>query len=138
MYFDKEFVWYEDHFAYHITEKSNIENIKEKGLIPLCQERSLSVNDSKKAIYFFDYVYSAEEWAYWLYKNKVVELELLKFNLKRRKWYKKDVQIGDFYITKPVLPEKLEILERVDEEGNEFTLDKISYQKKLIWTPLKK
>lgn len=43
MIFEKEFIWYEDHYAYYITEKSNIDMIREKGLIPLCGERSNSV-----------------------------------------------------------------------------------------------
>lgn len=138
MFFDKEFIWYEDHYVYHITETENLENIIKKGLIPLCGERSESVGDTRKAIYFFDYIYSAEDWAYRLYANQYSELELLKFNLKRRKWYSLSNEIGDFYVTRPVLPEHIEILNRRDEEENIFTLDEITFQKRLIWEPLKK
>lgn len=137
MIFEKEFIWYEDHYAYHITEKSNIDMIREKGLIPLCGERSLSVGDKISAIYFFDYLYSASDWAYWLYNDYKEELELLRFNLKRRKWYSKDQYIGDFYLTKPILPDNIDILKRIDEDGNTFTLDDITYEKKLIWKQLK-
>lgn len=138
MFFDKEFIWYNDHFVYHITEKDNIESIREQGLVPTCGERSISFGDTREAIYFFDYIYSVEEWAFRLYENKYTELELLKFNLKRRKWHALDNQIGDFYITRPIIPENIEILNRKDEEDNIFTLDEIAFQKKLIWEPLKK
>ena len=137
MFFDKEFIWYNDHYVYHITKSENVENITKKGLVPFCGERSISVGDTRKAIYFFDYIYSAEEWAYRLYEDNI-ELELLKFNLKRRKWYMVNQEIGDFYITSPILPENIEILKRITEDNNIFSINEISYQKKLIWEPLKK
>lgn len=49
----KEFIWQQDHSAYHITTKENMKKIKEQGLTPKLGERSKSVGDTEKAIYFF-------------------------------------------------------------------------------------
>lgn len=138
MIFSKEFIWYDDHFVYHITEKSNLDEIRKVGLKPFCGERSKSVDETRNAIYFFDNLFSTENWIDELYKNKdKTSLELLRFNLKRRKWYIQNQMIGDFYLLRPVLPEKIELLKRTDEKNIIHPLTDIVYQKKLIWEPLK-
>lgn len=140
MIFDKEFIWYSDHFVYHITETSNIDGIRENGLIPFCGDRSRSVGDTIKAIYFLDYPYNIEEWVDLLFEDSDKNnLELLRFNLKRRKWYMGGCwEYGEFYTMNPVLPNRIDLLKRVDEKGNIYTLDNIVKQKKLIWEPLQK
>lgn len=111
MVFDKEFIWYEDHFVYHITTKENIESIIKHGLIPSLGERSLSKMDINKAIYFFDNINNFQMWAELLYPNiDIKNLELLRFNLKRRKWY---IHNGgeDFYLLNKVPPQKIQYLD---------------------------
>ena len=135
----EEEIWHEDHYAYHITHKKYIENIKKEGLQPSCGKRSIEANDTRKAIYFSDTLYLVEQWIEKLYKeNNKQELELLKFNIKEKSWYAKDETIGDFYILKPILPENIEILNKYDELNNPYTIDNIQKQKKLNWDKLKK
>ena len=81
----KEFIWYKDHFVYHITSKDNIKSIKEKGLVPNLGERSKLLGDNEKAIYFFDSFTNMLDWMNVLYKDENKDnLEVLKFNIKRR------------------------------------------------------
>lgn len=111
MVLDKEFIWYEDHFVYHITPKENMGSIIKYGLVPSLGERSLSKGDINKAIYFFDNINNFEMWAELLYPNlDISDLKLLRFNLKRRKWY---IHNGaeDFYLLNKVLPQKIQYLD---------------------------
>lgn len=139
MIFFEDFIWKTDHYAYHITRTNNLLTIKNNGLIPKCGERSLINNDSRKAIYFFDSLYSIDDWIEALYNNKNIEsLELLRFNLKNRKWHSQNSDIGDFYLCNPVLPKRIELLKREDEEGHMFNINDVILQKKLIWESLRK
>lgn len=138
MTFEKEYKWHEDHYAYHITQTKNIESIKQNGLQPMCGRRSIESKDTRLAIYFSDTLYLVEQWIELLYKTKnKQELELLKFNIKEQNWYAQDETIGDFFLLKPIIPEKIEILEKYDELNNPYTIDKIQTQKKLKWNSLK-
>ena len=138
MIFEKEFIWYKDHYVYHITNKDSLDKIRTVGLKPLCGDRSKSVGDIRKAIYFFDSIYSIDNWIEELYKNKDKNtLELLRFNLKRRKWYSQNKEIGDFYLLNPISPERIELLKREDDNGIIHTIDNLVYQKKLLWIPIK-
>lgn len=141
MIFDKEFIWYEDHYVYHIATVDNIESIIKNGLVPKCGLRSKSVEDNKKAIYFFDSLYSIDNWIDELYKNKSIkELELLRFNLKRRKWFFKDAEIGDFYLTRPINNTNIDYLRIYDNNGKPLSLnsDYIFDKDKLVWDNIKK
>lgn len=139
MKFEKEYIWYEDHYAYHITQTKNIESIKQNGLQLMCGRRSLESNDTRSAIYFSDALYLVEQWIDLLYKTKNKhELELLKFNIKGKKWYVQDETIGDFFLLKPVLPDTIDILSKYDEDDNLYTIDTIMKQKTLRWEKLKK
>ena len=81
------FIWRKDHYAYHVTNVNAMKSICQYGLKPLCGERSRSVGDSIKGIYFTDYFYSVLEWIDLLYKDvSVYDLEVLRFNLRNRKW----------------------------------------------------
>ncbi len=116
MVFDKEFIWRKDHFAYHITKKENMESIIEKGLIPQIGDRSKSVGDDIKAVYFIDDLSRLDEWIEALYKDEELkDLEILKFNLKNRKWYIKFLDDGEFYTPNIILPNKIEFLRLYDE-----------------------
>ena len=119
MIFNKEFIWYKDHYVYHITNKKNMENIITNGLKPMLGERSISIGDTIKGIYFTDNLYVIDEWMDKLYDNKD-SLEVLRFNLKRLKWY---IHNGgeDFYLTNKVLPEKLDYL-TIYEKDKHLTL----------------
>lgn len=137
MIFDKEFIWYKDHYAYHLTDKMNMENIINDGLIPKCGDRSKSVGDTRKAIYFFDSLYSIVDWIDKLYENKdIYKLELLRFNLKRRRWYSQNREIGDFYLPYAVPREKLEYLRIIDINGQYMFLNENLDNMKLQWEPL--
>ena len=105
----KEFIWYQDHFAYHITEKQNIDSIIKNGLIPSIGNRSRVAGDEFKAIYFFDEIYSLEEWMDFLYQNQDKDsLEILRFNIKNLKWYFH--RKNEFYITQIIPSEKIDFL----------------------------
>ena len=128
----EEFIWNEDHYAYHLTHKNNIEKIIKEGLIPLCKERSISKNDVKNSIYFFDRLSNAFDWSYYLYNSaNLQELELLRFNLKNKKWFFHN-NGEDFYLDSKLLPKELEFLSNIEEVVTEDDLDK-----QLIWTPIK-
>ena len=138
MIFSEEFIWRNDHYAYHLTESKNIKLIQEKGLVPMIGKRSISVNDNIKAIYFFDNIYSTEDWINELYKDKdPSNLELLRFNLKNRKWYIKDLETGEFYLTRIILPSKIEYLRLYDEENEKnFNLNNFSIKYIQEWNPI--
>lgn len=110
MIIDHEFIWYQDHFVYHITEKDNIESILKYGLIPSLGERSILAGDQFKAIFFFDEIYHIEEWMDFLYKNKDKDsLEVLRFNIKRLKYFIHN-NGEEFYLKHKIPVEKIDYL----------------------------
>lgn len=128
----KEFIWVEDHYVYHLTQKNNLDNIIKCGLIPMCQERSISHDDAFPAIYFFDNLDNLFNWIYALYKKDDLNgLELLRFNLKRKQWF---LHNGgeDFYLQEKIKPNELMYLSNSNE-----LIDEEDLGKKLIWTPIK-
>ncbi len=135
-----EFIWREDHYAFHITNVDAMVNICKLGLKPLCWERSMSVGDTTKGIFFFDYLFSASDWIERLYEKKdIYELELLKFNLKNRKWIKWNND--EFYLPNKVFPEKIDYLRIYDiREGIYLPLnfiDKVDEKRIIIvWNSL--
>ena len=134
-----EFIWRTDHYAFHLTNDNSMKKICVEGLKPLCGERSQSVNDNFNGIFFFDNIESVSRWIDVLYENKdIYELELLRFNLKNRKWIKKNDD--EFYLIHKVLPKKIEYLRLYDNEKNVFlplnSIDSIDKQKILTWNSL--
>lgn len=132
-----EFIWRSDHYAFHLTNKKAIGSISKQGLKPLCGKRSKSVGDDTKGIYFFDCLGSVTDWIEALYENKnIEELELLRFNLKNRKWLKRND--NEFYLLNKVLPEKIEYLRIYDPEKEMYLpLNNLDYyypDKKLLLT----
>lgn len=135
----KEFIWRKDHYAFHITNIEAMENICIYGLKPLCGKRSISVGDDIKGIFFFDDLYSVLEWIDALYKNKnIYELELLRFNLKNRKWIKYDAD--EFYLPNKVLRERIEYLRIYNIERNIYLplnyVHELNEKNVLIWNSL--
>ena len=135
-----EFIWKEDHYVYHITNADAMEVICQEGLKPLCGDRSKSVGEDIKGIFFFDGLPSTNEWIEMLYENaNVEELELLRFNLKGRKWIMHNGE--DFYLTEGIPTNKIEYV-RVFDTKNRFytTIDNLDYdyasQYLLIWRDL--
>lgn len=140
----KEFIWKVDHYAYHVTDKKNLASIAMHGLLPKCGDRSKSIGDTRKAIYFFDCLESVYDWAEWLYEDKNIEdLALLRFNLKRRKWHIQNIHEGDFYLDNKVDKEAIELLYVYDENHvlvplnmylNRYNLEwkKITEDKKIL------
>lgn len=121
MVLTEEFIWRTDFYAYHVTNIDNIDSICKEGLKPLCGDRSKLVYDNTKGIYFFINLYNAPAWIDALYKNKdKYELELLRFNLKNRKWFIS----GDdeYYLIHKVKPEKIEYL-RIFNNNEYLPLD---------------
>lgn len=140
MIIGQEFVWHQDHFVYHITEKQNIESIIKYGLIPTIGNRSLLAGDKFKAIFFFDKLYNLEDWMDFLYKNKDKNsLEVLRFNIKRLKGF---IHNGgeEFYIKNHIPAEKIDYLKLYNEERlitfNEM-MDKNVYDLDYRWNKLK-
>lgn len=110
-----EFIWKEDHYAFHVTNVDAMKSICRDGLIPLCGERSRSVNDDIIGIFFFDHLVSASFWMDVLYENKdITELELLRFNLKDRMWIKHND--NEFYLPNGVFPNDVEYLRIYDPQ----------------------
>ena len=117
MIITKEFIWKTDHYGYHITNIDAMKNICVEGLKPLCGERSKLADDNFNGIFFFDNLYNLNEWIDVLYKNKnIYELELLRFNIKQRKWIIKNPD--EFYLIHKVNKEKIEYLRFYDEEND--------------------
>ena len=134
-----EFIWRKDHHVFHITNMEAMGNICKQGLKPQCGERSKSIGDETKGIFFFDYLGSACDWIDVLYKNKnIYELELLRFNLKNRKWIKHNND--EFYLLNKVFPEAIEYLRIYDTEKNVYLplnfVDDINEKCILIWNSL--
>lgn len=124
----REFVWYKDHFVCHITEEKNMTGIIEKGLIPLNGERCKRVEDNRKGVFFLDGLNHVEDWACLMYEQSELQrLRLLRFNLKKRKWYidnSSDYSLG-FYLPYKVLPERISYLDIRDNEGVELPLTRL-------------
>lgn len=134
-----EFIWNEDHYVYHLTRQECMEKIIVEGLRPTCGERSRSVGDIRRAVYFFDSLSRTEEWMECLYTEKDIKgLELLRFNLKRRKWKIQCSEVEDFYLLRPVLPRGIEFATLYNEEGQIVNLDSDLAKVKVLWNPLSK
>lgn len=134
-----EFIWNEDHYVYHLTRQECMEKIIVEGLRPICGERSKSVGDIRRAVYFFDSLSRTEEWMECLYTEKDIKgLELLRFNLKRRKWKIQCSEVEDFYLLRPVLPQGIEYATLYNEEGQIVNLDSDLAKVKVLWNPLSK
>lgn len=139
------FIFHQNHYAYHIAHNNNMDEIINKGLLPNCGLRSRLAGDSRKAVYFFDSLYSVNDWIDRLYNNKDVEnLELLRFNLKGLKWYIQNQLISDFYLLNPIEKQKLSYLRIINQNGelcNLSHIDKTLYDKecqsKLFWHEVK-
>lgn len=109
-------------------------------LINKVGDRSKSVGDDVKGIFFFDGLSSTNEWIEMLYENaNAEELELLRFNLKDRKWIMHNGE--DFYLAEGIPANKIEYV-RVFDTKNRFytTIDNLDYdyvsQYLLIWRDL--
>ncbi len=102
-------IFYYDSFVYHLTRKEYMKDIVTQGLKPLCGENSKSIGDTRKAIYFFDCLQYLYDWCDALYSiENYNQLELLRFNLKRRKWYRGYSGWGEGYLERKVLPERID------------------------------
>ena len=123
-----EFIWHKDHFVCHITDEKNIDNIIEKGLIPLNGERCKTIGDDRTGIFCLDGLYSVSDWAEVLYENGDIEtLKLLRINLKMRKWYmdmSNDNAFG-LYLPNKVLPQSIDYLQLKDINGKIVSLEKL-------------
>ena len=134
-----EFIWRQNHDAFHITNTEAMMRICMNGLIPMCGERSRSVGDDTKGIFFFDCLGSVSNWIDLLYRDRdIYELELLRFNLKGRKWFIHNSD--EFYLTNKVLPNRIEYLRIYDVENNIYLplnfIDYIDDKKILVWNGL--
>ena len=129
--------------GYHITETSNLKLIKEEGLLPRCGRRSQAIGDTQEAVYFFPALLLIDTWREVLYSEEdYANLELLRFDLENI-----DITItdknpwdlfGDWYTKQVILPEKIQLLKRIDKEGRAFSLETLLQQRyeDLIWQPI--
>lgn len=102
---------FQEYFAYHITEKKNIDSIIKYGLIPSMGERSLIAKDEFKAVFFFDELYNINNWMDFLYANKDKDnLEVLRLNLKNLRWFIHN-RGEEFYIKRKIPIDKIDYLE---------------------------
>ena len=124
----KEFIWYSDHFVFHITEEKNMLSIMENGLLPLNGDRCKSIMDERQGVFCLDGLYNVENWAEILYgKSDLETLKLLRFNLKRRKWYMDNSNPNAFgmYLPYKVLSNKLDYLKMIDSNGENLPFTKL-------------
>ena len=143
--YKNDFIWREDHMAYHMTGIENIDSIKSFGLIPSCGDRSKYVGDIIKGVYFSDSLIAIiEQWADLLYgKRDRTSLEILRFNLKGRKWithaYDQYPMPGDCYLVNKVKPCSIDYL-RILHDGilEHATSDNDLYYKSenQVWLPI--
>ena len=134
-----EFIWRKDHYAFHITNTDAMANICKQGLKPLSGERSKLVDDDIKGIFFFDCLSNVSDWAEVLYETKdIYELELLKFNLKNRKWIKHNND--EFYLPNKILPGRIEYLRIYDTEKRIYLplnfIDSVDEKRIIVWNSL--
>lgn len=109
---EDELIWKEEHYGYHITEKKNILSIIEKGLIPMCGERSKRVGDRDKAICFTGSLIHVNKWIEMLYPNeKLKNLILLKINLINKKIKIRSRCVEDYRMFEAVSVEEIEYLQ---------------------------
>ncbi len=108
---NKELVWLQDHFVYHITEKNNMDNIMRYGLLPSLGDRSILAGDNFKAVFFFDKLYNLDNWINFLYQCRdKASLEVLRFNIKQIRCFSHND--GEEFYTKQIIPvEKIDYLE---------------------------
>lgn len=138
MVFDKTFIWSKDHYVHHLTTRDKIAEIITKGLVPRIGTRSESINDKNKAIYFFDSITLLDDWIEELYKDRnKSDLELLRFNLKNRKWFHRDIDIGDFYLKTRVNPNSIEFLSIYDDSEKIIISEENIEKHKSIWKKIK-
>ena len=142
MIVNHEFIWKQDHFVYHITEKNNIENIIKYGLLPSIGNRSLIAGDRFKAVFFFDELYNMEEWMDFLYGSKDKDsLEVLRFNIKKLRWF---IHNGgeEFYLKHKVPIEKIDYLELYNSNSDIISFNNLYkediYNLDYRWNKLKK
>lgn len=126
----------EQHYAYHLTLKKNMEGIIRKGLIPQCGPNCKRVDDTSVGVHFCDSLYAMFDfWIMALYeKRDKRELELLRFNIQNRRFqelfYPRYPEPGDWMLLNGVTPKCIEYLQHT-EEG-------IIYSENPIWEPIKK
>ena len=119
-----------------------MQEVIKRGLIPQNRDRCQSVLDSNTGVYFFDSLYSVDDWIDKLYQSKDKEnLELLRFDLLNRKWKIQNQVIGDFYLTRKVNPNGITYLRMLDKKDQFVSLSSINgllYDGSLqaIWEPL--
>lgn len=108
---NKELVWLQDHFVYHITEKNNMDNIMRYGLLPSLGDRSILAGDNFKAVFFFDKLYNLDNWINFLYQCRdKSSLEVLRFNIKQIRCFSHND--GEEFYTKQIIPvEMIDYLE---------------------------
>lgn len=125
----------EQHYAYHLTLKENMEGIIRKGLIPQCGPNCKRVDDTSVGIHFATEL--ADIYDFWIMalyeKMNKEELEILRFNIQNRRYqhlYYRDHYIpGDWIILDRILSKDIEYLNNIDEN--------MMYDKeKQIWLPI--
>lgn len=133
------FLWGIDYYAYHITNTKAMKDICLEGLKPSVGERSRLAGDDIKGIFFFDNLCFLNNWIEQLYQDKnIYELELLRFNLKDRKWIIR--KPNEFYLLSRVSESDIEYLRIYNEKsGIYLPLDLLypTYNKEISWNHLK-
>ena len=143
MFMPREGVLLTDCFGYHITNIESMESICKEGLKPMLGERSISIGETEKRIFFTCCLNEIPKWIGLLYeKRNIEELELLRFNIKRRKWH---MRVGstiydpqEFYLEKMVKPKSIEYT-RIIDLFSDLPLDLDSYDysnAEIEWRPL--
>lgn len=114
-------------------------SIKVKGLVPQNGERCKKAKDENRAVYFFDYISNLHNWIDNLYPEHNKDLYLLRFSIKKKHWYVKDLFAGEYYLKTNVSPKQIKYL-KIQDIDDYLTIPAVekSKCKKLLWVPLEK
>lgn len=98
-------------FGYHLTLSTNLNSIREFGLLPMCGERSLSIGDFKEALYFYPAIILTPFWIKALYSDvDIYDLSLLRFSLSNVNFKIRDGVMGDCFTFYSIPSEEISVL----------------------------
>lgn len=112
--------------GFHITLRSRLSSIYNKGLTPRIGKRSNSVDEPNKILSFTNTLINIAEWKKRLYPNSSFDdLIILTFPLDGVEYGKRYDSAGDFFTMNIIPKENLRIIEIYDRSGNKVSLDNL-------------
>lgn len=112
-----------DCFGYHITTEPNFYRILKTGLKPKMGERSHSIGEEIKGVFFFEDLRMLPFWTKRLYEDKdLLSLKVLRIHLEGLLWYAHNG--GEDYFLKRTVPiSRLDYLKTMSINGEELPIN---------------